>query len=333
MSTHDASVRSQLYDMLAQTLSDPAVMAGYPRESLLAETVITGAAELGSAACRRALFALEELPPIAGEEIRKRFELATSRPGRRPLALYESLATTGRLLGPAVEQVEAIYRQWGLEPEDDLPDGASVELAFMAFLTAAEAEAISTGATGQVRELRNAQRTFLQEHILPWMPQLGRALAASEDPYIMPIGHLLEEFLREDQLRLLTPRQGRSRADIPFVVDGERCSLCGFCVQTCPTGALWVGENEAETSLLLNPDRCIGCAKCLPVCPDSALRMTSRNGVGQGPVALHRSERARCPHCGAATVSQAELNAVFARLEAGPDLRYRLSLCNRCKAL
>ncbi len=330
------SIRSQLYDALAQTLADPTVLAGLPRESLLAEAVIAGAAELGSAACRRALFALDELPPIAGVDLRRRYEAVTTRPGHRPLALYESLATTGHLVSPVAQEVERLYRQWGLLPDEELPDSASVELAFLAFLAELEAEAHEAGKEGLVRQQRNVQRDFLQEHAMRWLPQLGRALAASQDPYFVPVGQLLEEFLCEEQLRLLTSHKGATKADIPFVVSGDRCSLCGFCVQTCPTGALWVGENDDESSLLLNPARCIGCAKCLPVCPDDALRMIARTDIdradlARSPILLHRSERAHCPRCGGATVSRAELNAVYARLEANSHLRYRLSLCNRCK--
>jgi len=330
MSTQTAPIRAQLYDILAQTLADPTLLAGSPRESLLAEVVIAGAAELGSAACRRILFALEELPPIADDELRHRFEIVTTRPGRRPLALHESLATTGHLVSPVGRDVEQVYRRWGLCSGVELPDSASVELAFLAFLVEQEAAAQAAGQTGASRRQRKAQRDFLHEHVMRWLPQLGRALAASQDPYLAPVGQLLEEFLREEQLRLLTPHKGATTADIPFVVSGDRCSLCGFCVQTCPTGALWVGENDVESNLLLNPARCIGCAQCLPVCPDGALSMTRRDGAA-GPLSLHHSPRAHCPRCGAATVSQAELDAVFARLDADASLRQRLSLCNRCK--
>lgn len=328
--TSTPASRADLYDTLAQVLDDPAMLAGLPGESLLAEAVIGGAAALGSATCRRILFALEELPPVAGQELRQRLERVTARPDHRPLAFYESLATTGQLVGPPGQEAAAIYRQWGLEADGDLPDAASVELAFLAFLAQEEARAEAEGAAGQVRALRNAQRGFLQGHAMHWLPQLGRALAASGDPYFALLGQLLEGFLKEEQLRLLTPRAGVSKADIPFVVSGNLCSLCGFCVQTCPTRALWIGETDAETSLLFNPARCIGCAKCLPVCPEDALHMARRDGAA-GPLALQRSQRAHCPRCGAPTVSQAELDAVFARLDADPHLRQRLSLCNRCK--
>ena len=326
-------IRSQLYDILAQALTDPALLAGCPRESLLAEAVIAGAATLGSAACRRTLFALQELPSITGADLRQRFSLATDRPGQRPLALYESLATTGHLVGPPGQEVEQLYRRWGLEPDGDLPDAASVELAFLAYLSEQEAEALAAGHAGQAQKLRAGQRTFLQEHAMRWLPQVGRALASSADPYLTPVGQLLEEFLKEEQLRLLTPRNGVSRTAIPFVDAEERCSLCGFCVQSCPTGALWVGETATETSLLLNPLRCIGCTRCLPVCPDGALLMMGRTETLASPFLLHRSQRAHCPRCDEATVSQAELTAVFARLDADTALRRRLSLCNRCKGL
>jgi ferredoxin len=116
------------------------------------------------------------------------------------------------------------------------------------------------------------------------------------------------------------------------IIAGQECGLCGFCVQSCPVGALWISENEQTTFLLLKPEQCIGCAKCLPVCPDGALGMVTRPADLATTVAVRRSQRARCPRCAAPTVSQAELTAVFARLDADETLRYRLSLCESCKA-
>jgi ferredoxin len=330
-SSKSAQTRAVIYDSLAQTMADPAMMAGFPGQSPLAEAVVQGAKILGSAACRRAMFSLEELPPVAGADLRRRFELVVSRPGQRPISLHESLAVTGHLVGPPTQETERFYRKFGVETMNDLPDSASVELSFLAFLAEREAQALESGHEGEVRQTRRELRAFLTDHVMRWLPQVGRALAVSGDPYFTVIGTLLEEFLKEEQLRLLTPRNGATNADIPFVVCADLCSLCGFCVQTCPTGALLVTETDRDTNLVLDPTRCIGCAKCLPVCPDNALGMMPRMGVASRAVIMRQSPRARCPRCNEFTVSQAELDAVFTRLEADAELRYRLSLCNRCK--
>ncbi|NOZ50176.1 MAG: 4Fe-4S dicluster domain-containing protein [Chloroflexi bacterium] len=323
--------RSILIDTLAQALNDASILAGAPLQTPLADAVTEGAQHLGSAACRRALFALKELPSVAADELQRRFDQVISRPGRRPVPLYESLALNGRLLSPTTHDVARQYRQYGLEPDGDLADSAPVELAFLAFLVEAEAEALLMDQQRQARRWRKIQRQFLNEHVITWLPMVGRALAQSDDPHFVMLGHLLEGFLKEEQLRVLVNIKHRAQADVPSI-DAAACGLCGFCVQSCPTGALWVSENDSSTYLVLKPENCIGCAKCLPVCPDDALRMVSRPAGLAPTVILRESPRTHCPRCHTPTVSQAELNAVFARLEADDELCYRLSLCESCKA-
>ncbi len=322
--------RAIVLDALAQALSDPAILAGAPASSPLADILSSAVSELGSAACRRALFALAELPPADADDLQRRFQAIVQAPDRRPVPLYESMALHGRLMSPAAYELVQLYRQYGLEPNGELPDSASVELAFLAMLVEAEADALLAEEKNEAQRWRKIQRQFLNEHIMTWLPLVGRALARSGDPHITVLGHLLTDFLQEEQLRVLMNQRRKSKGNIPFV-DGEACGLCGFCVQTCPTGALWVSENDTATYLVLKPESCIGCAKCLPVCPDDALRMVGRPQQLSPTIILHQSPRVHCPRCGAATVSRAELDAVFSRLEADAQLRYRLSLCESCK--
>ncbi len=323
--------RANVYDVLAQALSNPAIVAGAPRQSSLAEAAEQGASVLGSTICRRVLFALEELPPVAGAELRRRYARILAQPGSRPLATYESLALTGRLAGQAAQEVGQWFRLYGLEADGDLSDSASAELAFMGSLAEAEAEALLQEIDGSVRQLRRAQRQFLHDHVLSWLPQLGSELAVSGDPYIGAIGRLLEGFLKEEQVRTARPASGVKCSRLPRIQDGDQCCLCGFCVQTCPTGALWVTETDTETSLMMAADRCTGCARCLPECPESVLYMAKNAEYDSVSTTLFRSPRTHCPQCGQPTVSQAEMEAVFARLEADSAMQLRLSLCNSCK--
>ncbi|MCP4168196.1 MAG: 4Fe-4S dicluster domain-containing protein [Chloroflexi bacterium] len=207
-----------------------------------------------------------------------------------------------------------------------------MELAFLAFLVAAEAEAYQVGDGRAARHLRREIHQFLNDHVLAWLPQVGRALVHSDDPHFAMCGHLLEDFLKEEQLRMLVIDRGRAQSNVPWIADSQQCGLCGFCVQICPTDALWISENEAMTYLLLKPENCVGCAKCLPVCPDDALRMIARTKDLTQTMIVRSSPRALCPRCGSSTVSQAEMTAVFASLEADVALKYRLSLCGSCKS-
>jgi ferredoxin len=53
-------------------------------------------------------------------------------------------------------------------------------------------------------------------------------------------------------------------------VDLVRCTGCGTCVVSCPTGALDLQDGQAW---LAYPDRCAYCALCETVCPSSAIEL------------------------------------------------------------
>ena len=48
------------------------------------------------------------------------------------------------------------------------------------------------------------------------------------------------------------------------------CTLCGSCVEACPTGALEV--NPELGHLQLNEEKCTGCGKCIEACPIGVLK-------------------------------------------------------------
>lgn len=55
---------------------------------------------------------------------------------------------------------------------------------------------------------------------------------------------------------------------LPFTpnVDMSRCTLCGVCVETCPSDAIIIGE-----SISMNVDSCIFCCACIKNCPEKAV--------------------------------------------------------------
>ncbi len=328
-----AHARAALYHALAEALTEP--QPGI--QARLLGAVITAAQVLGSAACQRATLTLAELPARDLEALRDRYASLEARPGR-PLALYESLHREGRLAGQATWEVEQRYRALGLTPaHGELPDHAGVELAFLGHLAAAEAEAWRAGERRLAARLRAKQRSFLRTHAGAWLPQVGRALAAADDAFYAVVGGLLSEFLSEE----LTGSKHESRVGLPTLEEPDACTLCGLCVGSCPSGALRVFETEGETGLWLNPVLCVGCRRCARICPEGALSLSSEATATPGAAGvagrsrhhlLRRSPRAACPHCGRPTVSQAELDAVFARLQADLATQRRLSLCVQCKS-
>jgi len=47
------------------------------------------------------------------------------------------------------------------------------------------------------------------------------------------------------------------------------CISCGACVDTCPHGALYLGETKAEVI----PEKCVECGECIEVCPTDAITL------------------------------------------------------------
>ncbi len=322
-------LRADLYHALAEALSEPpAWMAAPGREWPLFEIATRLAPD---ARCLSALAAIRA-EPLAGR--RKRYAALFVGSGRPQFWLYESAFLTGRILGPETFAVEKLYRAAGLDTIGaELPDHASMELAFLAHLAAA----------GQTDD----ERLFAKNHADRWLPQLGRALAHSGDEVYAPIGQLLADWLEEAKCGMMNAREAcgmrATRAEcgmrsagtdssfiihhakrsfriqkLPLIPQAESCSLCGFCVQVCPTRALAVRETSGETKLVLNDGACNGCGKCERICQSRALKMErDLRGLAQrsdGLTVLRESPRARCGACGAPTVSRAELEFVAAQI-------------------
>jgi NAD-dependent dihydropyrimidine dehydrogenase PreA subunit len=55
-----------------------------------------------------------------------------------------------------------------------------------------------------------------------------------------------------------------------IVVDTERCSGCGVCVDVCPTGALYLVDGKAT----VDKNLCNTCQECLAACPNEAIALT-----------------------------------------------------------
>lgn len=329
-----ASARAVIYHALAEALAEPTADSA----NVLLDAVTLGAQALASAACQKAARALAELPSPDRETLHESYVRLVAGPGR-PLVLYESFHRQGRLASQVTWDVYRHYQALGLMPANgELPDHASMELAFLGYLAAAEAEAQASGEGLLAARLRAEQRSFLHTHVGAWLPHVGAALAAANDRFYAVVGRLLTEFLSEE----LTGRQRNEQIGtrLPLLKDPAACTLCGLCAGSCPSGALQISESTTETVLLLAPARCVSCNRCAHICPEGVMILSlAAPAACQAPGAanaseqrvLRRSPRATCPNCGQPTVSQAELDAVFTRLQADPATRQRLSLCVECK--
>lgn len=245
-------------------------------------------------------------------------------------------------MGEATLAVERSYRSLGLEPNmGELPDHASVELAFLGSLTSAEAQAHTVRDLYLVARLRKEQRRFLHEHVAAWLPSLGAELVASGVAPYAAVGSWLDGFVREETAG---KRRQRRRVRVPVLVSPTDCTLCGLCTGRCKTGALRIVEDATLTQLTLFATRCIGCDLCAEICPESVLEMADGSPSEQGdgtddgsqPVSgwrLRSSTRLACPRCGQPTVSEAEMDGICARLQLDEQMQRRMRLCVACKSV
>ena len=51
------------------------------------------------------------------------------------------------------------------------------------------------------------------------------------------------------------------------VIDREKCTGCGECVEECPPRAIILDGEKAA----IDPDLCEECGECVPACPEKAI--------------------------------------------------------------
>ncbi|MDX1688151.1 MAG: molecular chaperone TorD family protein [Candidatus Promineifilaceae bacterium] len=315
---------ADLYLALAEALAEPPPWLEQPGQRWPLYACTEKLAGVSTAAAHAAA-AFAQVRSESMQERRARHRALFQSNGRPRFWLHESLYRSGRLLGPEMLEVEQLYRAAGLELSGkELPDHASVELAFLAHLARRGVE--NPKRAGQWRQM---EKLFLKKHAGHWLPTMGRAIAASGDAVYAPIGTLLADWLEE----LLQPAARKRVLQRVPSVDQPACTLCGFCSQVCPVRALLIDENDSETILLLSPTRCYGCGKCVRACETSAMTMSPSHEeqATMGPdewQILRSSPRANCPACGEPTVSRAELEYVSRQLGHPRWLEY----CWRCRA-
>lgn len=313
--------RADLYLALAEVLVEPPEWLAWPGQEWPLFRCAQSLAPV-SAAAARSMTALEKVSAESPAARHARYQALFAGEGRPRFWLYESLHRRGRLLGPETHAVGQLYQLAGLEITDgELPDHASLELAFLAFLAR---QAVVE--PGRARRWRKMERHFVKRHAGRWLPELGQSLAASGDPVYAPIGRLLADWLEE----VIRQPAGKRRAHYLPSVRAADCTLCGFCVQTCPTRALVVAEDSRETTLSLAPDRCSGCGRCVTVCKAGAMSLRALSAAdtkaaGDRGLPLRRSPRATCCACSRPMVSQAELDFVASQLGRPAWLAYCLS--------
>ena len=323
MTTSTLALRAELYHALAEVLVTPPSWMAQAGVAWPLYAVVRDLRPFSPAA-QQAIESLVDIQPETDLARQRRYEAVFMGNGRPRVWLYESMRLNGRLLGPETQKLAFLYQAAGLQMVgSELPDHASMELSFLAYVAQMQADD-----PGNRRRWQKLERDFIKKHAGRWLPDVGRALARSGDEVYVPIGKLLVGWLEE---ALQPPRRQKAAVRLPNIQTEADCTLCGFCVQVCPTKALTIYETERETSLLLSAPACIGCSKCECICDPQAMKTALVEGAtpsSQKITVLRRSPRAICWGCERPLVSQAELTYVAAQLGQPTWLNY----CLGCRA-
>jgi len=260
----------------------------------LFETVAGLASEFEAA--RRHLDLLACIPPEEPNLRRERYT-AIFASGKPKFWLYESAALTGKILGPQTFEMARLYQAAKLEAVGaELPDHISLELAFLSHLA------------GSTQE-----KEFLESHAF-WMIDLGRALSRSGDKVYAPIGALLADWLESALAPTPLHAKEGKRGRVPTLPCPDDCTLCGFCVQVCPTRALKILEDTKSTSLVLEAADCIHCGKCERICEFHTLRMNPPTASEIRVQTLRESPQVHCQNCSQTVASQAEMDYIVSQI-------------------
>ncbi len=114
-------------------------------------------------------------------------------------------------------------------------------------------------------------------------------------------------------------------------VDGEKCKLCGKCVEVCPYGAISL-DAKRKVPASVNPAACAGCGTCAAECPFDAIVMnhfTDEQIMGQVDNVLSDSPENRvlvfaCNWCSYAGADYAGVS----RLQYPPSVRLVRTMCS-----
>lgn len=104
-----------------------------------------------------------------------------------------------------------------------------------------------------------------------------------------PTGHIITGFAATiKNLGMgLTGRTGKllQHSTMTPSIDGEKCILCGKCMEWCPKDA--IAEDNGRASI--NEEKCVGCGQCLAVCSSDAIKF-DRNWGGEGVSAIRNGK-------------------------------------------
>lgn len=124
--------------------------------------------------------------------------------GSENVALCESAyrSERGLLFQSAYFDILEKYKEVGLGKREDFPepeDHLSLELAYMAHLSRRTVSSIETGREEEMKKYYRYQKSFLKDHLLPWIPQFSSSLSeVSPSTFYKALAYLLQGYIQVD---------------------------------------------------------------------------------------------------------------------------------------
>lgn len=143
---------------------------------------------------------------------------------------YESIFLDGSgLLGGAVtEGVQHSYQEAGFEVDagSSSPDHIGHELALLAHLCGAEADAWQDNLAFRAEQMRQLQWDFLQEHLLRWLVPFVLAVKGQKRPFYTALAQLTLDFVYDHWQEISAPlRLENFLPDPPSLLNDEKTGL------------------------------------------------------------------------------------------------------------
>jgi ferredoxin len=197
---------------------------------------------------------------------------------------------------------------------------------------------------GRIRAFEAADNNDIVQELDKFAREIARLgqipVSSCEPTPVSPEGRRLPGLIKGLRDKLPHSQSGTiSNGIVPFgriELDETRCTGCGLCALSCPTGALAFvpGEKPDTKRLLFSHEYCIGCGVCVRDCPEKCLRLErvlDLEQLGRQAIVLFECSIARCRQCRALIAPKPMLARLESMMLEQGRATEHLDLCPACR--